>query len=241
MSYPQFKVDGLETAVYGLSYYSREIPEPLYHGAAPEGRQRYEILLAHGGDDRHIPINWDELDRSGFSYTALGHIHRPQAVRGNRIVYAGALEPVDRNDTGPHGYVKGELTEKGIHISWIPCASREYIHLEIPVDEADTAGSVKQKIRELLNEYGNENIYKIKLKGERDREILLDSLNTDDLGNILEILDETRPAYDFDRLYRENAGNLIGQYIKNFEGCSRDSEAWQALCEGVDALLANRR
>lgn len=233
--------DGLETAVYGLSYYSREIPEPLYHGAAPEGRQRYEILLAHGGDDRHIPINWEELDRSGFSYTALGHIHRPQAVRRNRIVYAGALEPVDRNDTGPHGYVKGELTEKGIHISWIPCASREYIHLEIPVDEADTAGSVKQKIRELLNEYGNENIYKIKLKGERDREILLDSLNTDDLGNILEILDETRPAYDFDRLYRENAGNLIGQYIKNFEGCSRDSEVWQALCEGVDALLANRR
>ena len=46
---------------------------------------------------------------------------------------------------------------------------------------------------------------------------------------------------EYDRLYRENAGNLIGQYIKNFEGCSRDSEAWQALCEGVDALLANRR
>lgn len=109
------------------------------------------------------------------------------------------------------------------------------------MDEADTAGSVKQKIRELLNEYGNENVYKIKLKGERDREILLDSLNPDDSGNILEIVDETRPAYDFDRLYRENAGNLIGQYIKNFEGCSRDSEAWQALCEGVDALLANRR
>src|SRR5699024_9301371 len=94
--------DGLETDVYGLSYYSREIPEPLYHWAAPECRHRYEILLAHGGEDNHIPIYWEELDRSGFSYTALGHIHRPQAVRRYRIVYAGALEPVDRNDTGPH-------------------------------------------------------------------------------------------------------------------------------------------
>ncbi len=233
--------DGLQTAVYGLSYYSREITEPLYHRAAPEGRQRYEILLAHGGDEKHIPINWEELERSGFSYTALGHIHKPQAVRRNRIVYAGALEPVDRNDTGPHGYVKGELTGKGNHISWIPCASREYIHLEVLVDERDTAGSVKQKIRKLIHEYGNENIYKIKLKGERDRDILLDSLNPDDLGNILEVTDETRPAYDFDRLYRENADNLIGRYIESFAGCSRDSEAYQALCEGVDALLANRR
>ena len=198
-------------------------------------------LLAHGGDEKHIPINWDELERSGFSYTALGHIHKPQAVRRNRIVYAGALEPVDRNDTGPHGYVKGELTGKGNRISWIPCASREYIHLEVLVDERDTAGSVKQKIRKLTNEYGNENIYKIKLKGERDRDILLDSLNPDDLGNILEVTDETRPAYDFDRLYRENADNLIGRYIESFAGCSRDSEAYQALCEGVDALLANRR
>lgn len=233
--------DGLETAVYGLSYYSREIPEPLYHGAVPEGRQRYEILLAHGGDEKHIPIHWEELERSGFSYIALGHIHKPQAVRRNRIVYAGAPEPVDRNDTGPHGYVKGELTEKGIHISWIPCASREYVHLEIPVDETDTAGSVKQKIRKYIDEYGNENIYRVKLKGERDRDILLDSLNPEDLGNILEITDETRPAYDFDRLYRENADNLIGRYIESFAGCSRDSEAYQALCEGVDALLANRR
>ena len=233
--------DGLQTAVYGLSYYSREITEPLYQRAAPEGRQRYEILLAHGGDEKHIPINWEELERSGFSYTALGHIHKPQAVRRNRIVYAGALEPVDRNDTGPHGYVKGELTGKGNHISWIPCASREYIHLEVLVDERDTAGSVKQKIRKLIHEYGNENIYKIMLKGERDRDILLDSLNPDDLGNILEVTDETRPAYDFDRLYRENADNLIGRYIESFAGCSRDSEAYQALCEGVDALLTNRR
>ena len=31
----------------------------------------------------------------------------------DRIIYAGALEPIDRNDVGPHGYVKGEITEAG--------------------------------------------------------------------------------------------------------------------------------
>ena len=45
----------LSLAVYGMSYYAREIREGRYDTALPEGRQRYEILLAHGGDERHIP------------------------------------------------------------------------------------------------------------------------------------------------------------------------------------------
>lgn len=231
----------LETAVYGLSYYAREIPEPLYNTAVAEGRQRYEILLAHGGDEKHIPIDWERLDHLEFSYIALGHIHKPQAVRRNRILYAGALEPTDRNDTGPHGYVSGEITEEGVHVQWIPCASREYIHVEIPVDEDDTAGSVKEKIRKYINEQGNENIYKVTLKGTRNSAICFEMMRMDTEGNILEIVDETHPAYDFDRLYRENAGNLIGRYIERFADCGGDSDMYQALCEGVDALLENRR
>lgn len=231
----------LQTAVYGLSYHSREIREPLYSGAEAGGKQKYEILLAHGGDDRHIPIDWGELERSRFSYIALGHIHKPSAVRKNRIIYAGAPEPTDRNDTGPHGYVRGEITEKGVHIQWIPCASREYIHFEIQVDESDTAGSIKNKIEKYINEHGNENIYKIYLKGGRSGDISFDAVRMNETGNILEIVDETHPAYDFDRLKRENAGNLIGSYIERFTDCSRDSEEYQALYEGVDALLENRR
>lgn len=237
--------DELQTAVYGLSYYGKEIREPLYNDAVsaglPEGRQRFEILLGHGGDDRHIPVDWEGLNRSRFSYIAMGHIHKPGAVRENRIVYAGAPEPTDRNDTGAHGFVKGEITEDGVEIRWIHCASREYIHLEIPVGESDTSGSVKTKITKLKREYGNENIYKITLKGKRDADIMFDDIQADEAGNIIEIVDETHPAYDFDRLYKENAGTLIGRYIERFADCGRDSDEYLALCEGVEALLENRR
>lgn len=232
--------DELQTAVYGLSYHSREIREPLYNAAAPEGRQKYEILLAHGGDDRHIPIDWENLERAGFSYVALGHIHKPRSVRGDRMVYAGALEPIDCNDAGSHGYVGGEITEKGIRTRRVSCASREYINLEIQVDEDDTSGSVKERIRDHIREYGEENIYKITLKGGRSSEIFFHTERMKDWGNVLEIVDETHPAYDFDRMLRENEGNLIGAYIAGFAGCTRDSEEYQALCEGVEALLENR-
>ena len=43
------ELDRIQTAVYGCSYHSREIYDPVYDHAVPEGRQKYEILLAHGG------------------------------------------------------------------------------------------------------------------------------------------------------------------------------------------------
>lgn len=238
----------LHTAVYGLSYYAKEVREPLYNNAVekgmPDGRQKYEILLAHGGDERHIPIDWKKLEASRFAYVALGHIHKPDAVRKNRIVYSGAPEPVDRGDTGLHGYITGVITEDGVRAVRVCCAVREYIPLDIPVCENDTCGSVREKIKKLKKKYGNNNIYTLTLKGTRDPHIIFDEKQLaggDEAGNIIAVEDRTCPAYDFGRLYRENEDNLIGKYIKRFSGCEEGSEEYQALCEGVNALLENRR
>ena len=236
----------LRTAVYGLSYHSREIREPLYDDLRAGGVEPFEILLAHGGDEAHIPIDRNALLDSGFSYVALGHIHKPHAPVKNRIVYSGALEPVDRNDTGPHGYVLGELAEDresgGIQrrIRWIPCARREYIHGEIRVEVSDTMVSLKKKIDQFINEHGNENIYKIVLTGKRDPDILIDEGYLSGRGNILETADRTEPAYDIERICRENRENLLGRYIGRFEGCREGSEEYEALLEGVEALLGSR-
>ena len=62
------ELDRIQTAVYGCSYHSREILEPLYDHAVPEGRQKYEILLAHGGDEKHIPIKSNQIMTLGYDY-----------------------------------------------------------------------------------------------------------------------------------------------------------------------------
>ena len=54
---------------------------------------------------------------------------------------------------------------------------------------------------------------------------------------MLEILDETIPAYDFEKLYAENKETLLGRYIEKFAGCEEGSVEYCALCEGVEALL----
>lgn len=239
---PQFaEFPEFQTAVYGLSYYSREETEPLYDRFDAQKEQPYEILLAHGGDERHIPINWSRMEKSGFDYVALGHIHKPQAVRKNRIVYAGALEPIDRNDTGPHGYVSGEITDSGTEVRWIPCAQREYVHLEVPVDGNDTTGRIRDRIRMLSEDYGQQNMFRITLTGKRDPDIEFDTRHMDEIGNILEITDLTSPAYDFEEIYRKNRENLIGRYMERFAGCTEGSMEYEAMCEGVEALLANQK
>lgn len=231
----------LGTAVYGCSYYSREIREPVYDGLYAGHVEPIEILLAHGGDEKHIPMDRDLLRRSGFAYIALGHIHKPQAVLKNRAVYSGALEPVDCNDTGPHGYVSGDISERHVRVMWIPSASREYIHKEVRVDESDTNGSVRKKIEKLICENGKNNIYKLVLKGYRDADISFDTEHMYELGNIVEVTDRTGPVYDFDKLAAENENGLIARYIARFRELEPDETAYQALCEGVSALIENKR
>ncbi len=231
----------LKTAVYGFSYHSREMADPVYDRAKACGIEPCEILLAHGGDEKHIPIDRRKLAGSGFTYIALGHIHKPQALIRDRAVYAGALEPTDKNDTGPHGYVRGEATEAGLRTWWIPCALREYIHMEIPVSQYDTTGSVGKRIEKEINRFGNENIYKLELTGKRDPDVEFDTEWLAGRGNVTEVIDNSSPAYDFEALYRENEHTVLGRYIRRFSECREGSLEYQALCEGVDALLESRR
>lgn len=230
----------LDTAVYGFSYHKKEIREPLYDGLRSGGIRPIEILLAHGGDDSHIPIDRRALSTLGFDYVAMGHIHKPQALEKNRIIYSGALEPIDKNDTGSHGYIKGEITEVGGRTWWIPCARREYIHLEIPVEKDDTTGRLRDEIVRLMEEHGDENIYKIILTGSRSADILFDTKRLESAGNITEVVDKTFPAYDISRLYEENKNNILGRYIGHFFGCEEGCAEYEALCEGVEALLDSR-
>ncbi|MEI3218408.1 MAG: hypothetical protein V8S08_00795 [Lachnoclostridium sp.] len=86
-----------------------------------------------------------------------------------------------------------------------------------------------------------QNIYKIILTGFRDPEVMFDLENMDVFGNIVEIADQTKPAYDFEKLWRQNRDNLVGRYIESFEGCSQEGVEYQALCEGIHALMETKR
>lgn len=228
-------------AVYGMSYDAKQITEECYRDAVAQRRQPYEILLAHGGDDSHIPVKKENLLGLGYDYIAMGHIHKPQVICPDKIAYAGALEPIDKNDTGAHGYIYGEITTKGCRIKFVPFACRSYIHQKIEVNPSMTEHELKETVAKVIDEKGKENIYKIILDGLRDPDISYDADILDPYGNVIEVTDQTRPAYRFDRLKETNKGNILGVFITEMEQYPQDSLEYQALCEGVRALMETRR
>ena len=57
------------------------------------------------------------------------------------------------------------------------------------------------------------------------------------LGNIVEIMDESRPAYQLENLYKQYRGTLIGDYIKTFLDKDLTVVEKKALYYGLQALL----
>lgn len=231
----------LETCVYGFSYYQKEVLEAKYAKANSWQKQKYEILVAHGGDEKHIPIKRNELVSLGYDYVALGHIHKPACLEENKIYYSGALEPIDKNDTGVHGYISGKIEDDKIVAKFVPFATREYVHMRVQVDDTMTNIQVRELLQEEIQKRGIHHIYKVILCGFRSPDIEFEVSDMDTFGNVLEVIDETKPAYNFEKLREQNKDNLLGNYIKSFEGCDLNSVEYMALYEGVEALLETKR
>lgn len=234
----QAVIEELELAVYGFSYDRREIREARYDQAYAPRAMKYEILLAHGGDETHIPMKKAKLKALGYDYIALGHIHKPQMILKDYAAFSGSLEPLDQNETGRHGFLLGEITEKGTQIRFVPFAKRQYVHLTLKMDAGMTQGALRMKIREEIEAHGIENLYKIILEGQRDPEVVYDLEDLDSHGNLVGILDHTIPAYDYEQLFEKNQENLLGRLIGHFAGSAPESVEYQAMCEGVSAILA---
>ena len=234
-------LDDINVCVTGFSFGQVEYTEDVYADIMPQMEDAINILLAHGGDASHLPFRKTVVDEIGFDYVALGHIHKPEVLIPNRMAYAGALEPIDRNDIGAHGFVRGILDPSGCRISFVEHAEREYVHLDVPVDEKMTGYDLHTRIDELIGQRGVQNMYCLSLEGRRDPDVAFDLSQIDTFGNVLEIADHTRPAYDYEKLLGRNQENLLGRYIASFEGAEANSTEYAALCEGVQALLDTRR
>ncbi|MCC8044956.1 MAG: metallophosphoesterase [Clostridiales bacterium] len=231
------RLPDLKTEIYGFSYYEQELPMPLYDNIVVEKNDYFKILLAHGGDARHIPISREKLSAAGFDYIALGHIHKPQVFIRNLAMYAGALEPIDREDVGPHGYLIGEVQRKKVKLIFVEKARRQYRKEEVAVTEEDTTFSVREKIAAMIHEKGSQDTYQIVLTGLRHPGFRPDIGEYLKCGRILEIEDRTAPAFHLEELRQRYRGGLIGNYIESFGDGPESLVEQKALMLGLEALL----
>lgn len=224
--------------VYGLSYEHKEIHEALYDDWKKSDKRGFHVLMAHGGDEEHIPMDFRKMAEGGFDYVALGHRCQQQAPLKDWMLYSGALEPIDRNDLGEHGYIEGTYDEGKVRTRFVPFASRSYQNLLLTVREGSTQHTLEEMLRNEIMKRGGKNIYRVIIQGTRSPGSLLLAERLKSMGNIVEVLDESRPAYDLEKLHEQYRGTLIGDYIEQFPDNGRRPVVQdKALYHGLQALL----
>ena len=237
-----------KTVIHGFSYYEREIREPLCDGLTAPADGNFHILLAHGGDESHVPIDKKIFAGSGFSYAALGHIHKPEFSETGRYGFPGSLSPIDLTETGTHGYLLGELTEDGgagaLALRFVPLPTRSYIPCQVKVTEKTTNQTLFQTLGRFMEQHGPSNMYKVTLIGRRAPELVFHEEYLRTSGRIISFRDNTHPSDPVDRLRKEHRADIIGDYIAAFlpeggeEGLD-DPVRRKAFYYGLDALLSN--
>ena len=230
------KFPELKTDVYGLSYHGKEIREQLYDDVKPEDIGYYHILLAHGGDEKHIPYTKEKLLKSGFDYIAFGHVHKPGLILPGRAVMAGSLEPTDHTCFGTHGFVRVEVKDGKNQIALVPFAKREYKTLRMEITTEDTMGSICRRLGEKVTELGDQNIYDVIIQGKRHASLEIMEEKIKSVGNIRAILDQTDKYYDYEQLKIDYEGCLLQRYISSFEQSGEEVDK-KVLAYGIEAIL----
>lgn len=230
----------LNTEVTGFSYHTSEITESRLNNIKAPATPRIHVLMAHGGDAAHLPLDKSQLSRSGFAYVALGHIHKPELASDYSYAYPGSLEPLDKTETGQHGMIVGEISPSTFRVSsleFVPLAQAQYIPLVVHVTPATTNGELSTRISDEIQKRGMEHIYRFRIRGMRDPDIEFDFEPLMRRMQVIEVIDESEPQYDFSRLFAEHPSDMIGFYIRALEKEDASQVEKKALYYGIDALL----
>lgn len=230
-------LEKLDVTVHGLSYWSDQRPERILEKMVPDDEGEIQILLAYGGDERHLPFDQAVLDEAGFDYVALGMKHNPLVMVSRDISYPGSLEPLGKDEIGKHGYIAGEITGEERRYRFVPFAFREYMTLKVRVSSDISEQELKERLKAVMEKQGGHNIYLICLEGRHDPRHPYHTDQLLQLGNVVEIEDRTVPDYDIVALLDAHRDDVVGMYMEELLKKPSDKKLQRALYCGLEALL----
>ena len=210
------ELPALGVRVWGAGYASNACP-PLLRDFRNPGREGWtDILVLHAElgrkDSPYCPVTEEELDRGGFDYAALGHIHSCSGPRrAGRCTYAwpGCPEGRGFDECGPKGVIQADISPGKTELAFIPLGGREYRKLTVEAGE-DALSAVET----VLPEDAKRHIYRIILSGECVEAPDLPYLRQALGGRAfqLQLIDETRPARDI--WERAGEDTLTGVFLR---------------------------
>ena len=217
------KIENEDVHIYGYGFTDFYCESSGVEDIEIENNHKLNILVIHGSldssnvlDKKYNPIKKNILKTKGFDYIALGHIHKLDynSEKNQNIVYPGSTIAKGFDELGQHGMIVGEFEGKNLSLKFIHLDEKEYKVINLDIREINSKEELIEKIENLdikENEY-----VEIKLKGNRNFEInTYELLKLISSNKIIKIKDETKIAYDLDKLINETT--LRGLFIKEMK------------------------
>lgn len=202
-----------------------------------EDKNKINILITHGTlngtnntERQYNAIQRSALEKIGFDYVALGHIHKSNYTKDEHIVYPGSTISIGFDEEGKHGMVVGNIDENGLQTEFIPLDESEFKVLEVNVEQFN---SIDELIEHLNLIYLNEkDFYEIILVGKRSFEI--DMYNLKKMitrENIIKYKNLTKLNYDLQKISNETT--LKGLFIQEIMARMNDENYDKEILENA--------
>ncbi len=161
--------------VYGAGFTGHFQKEPLLSPLPERNPDCLNFLVLHGDTDvpssRYNPIATRDLERCGFHFCALGHIHKYAGCHqcgDTWYGYPGIPEGRGFDEEGDCGILEGSLHRLPdgsvrTEVHFRPVCRRRYLVKEISVSACCDSSEIVQKILEACPQ--DDNLYKVILQG----------------------------------------------------------------------------
>lgn len=204
--------------IYGCGFTSFYLQNSQIGNITLDEKEKINILLTHAdldasniGEEVYQPITKKTIEKIGFDYVALGHIHKNNVQENTNIVYPGSAISLGFDELGQHGMVEIQIEKGNMQKKFIPLDDIELIKKEVSLQDIQSLEELVEKIEEIhipANQY-----VEIILVGARNIEINLYKLEKlIQKENVIKIKDMTKIEYPLEQM--QNETTLKGIFIK---------------------------
>lgn len=235
--YEEIYIPELDCLVCGQGFTDLYEEENQLKGISTSHAAEIRILVMHGevttGTNIYNPITPESIERSGFSYIALGHRHDFSGIQKagqTSFAYAGIPEGRGFDELGEKGIIEGRVYRDGTNLSFRKMNRRCYRQLPVEVSDALTTNDITKKILSLIDEKND--IYKITLTGEVPSYVNISLQDIEkELENKLADFSLTDKTMVKDRFETFGDNSLKGLFMKTIREKREDSALDTALLE----------
>lgn len=152
------RIDEFRVALHGRGFAHRHVEENVALAYPPAIPGWFNIGVLHTsltgreGHDVYAPCSVEDLQRAGYDYWALGHVHQREVVAENpAIVFPGNLQGRHAHETGPKGATLVRVFDGRIAgIESLALDAARFEHVEIDLSGAsDLPGMARMARRRI--------------------------------------------------------------------------------------------